>query len=151
MARQGDRLWLRYIVWGDVGRVAWPAEAGPARTDGLWRSTCFEAFIGSADRYTEYNLSPSGEWATYGFTGYRSGMAPAPVVAEVHLLDCARDMVATEAVIDLPRDHGRLGLTAVIEDVDGGVSYWALAHPSDKPDFHHPDSFTLALPAPETP
>jgi hypothetical protein len=45
----------------------------------------------------------------------------------------------------------RIGLSAVIEDVDGGLSYWALAHPSDKPDFHHPDSFALTLPPPETP
>ena len=35
--------------------------------------------------------------------------------------------------------------TAVIEEADGTKSYWALAHPSDKPDFHHPDSFALDL------
>ncbi len=40
----------------------------------------------------------------------------------------------------------KLGLSVVIEDVDGNLTYWALAHPSDKPDFHHPDSFVLTLP-----
>ena len=33
----------------------------------------------------------------------------------------------------------------VIETVDGERSYWALAHPAGQPDFHHRDSFTLAL------
>ena len=37
-------------------------------------------------------------------------------------------------------------LSAVIETTDGAMSYWALAHPSAKPDFHHPDSFVLDLP-----
>lgn len=38
------------------------------------------------------------------------------------------------------------GLSAVIEERHGPKSYWALAHASDKPDFHHPDSFVLELP-----
>lgn len=37
-------------------------------------------------------------------------------------------------------------LSAVIEEAHGAQSYWALVHPSDKPDFHHPDSFVLELP-----
>jgi len=36
-------------------------------------------------------------------------------------------------------------LSAVIEATDGSLSYWALEHPADKPDFHHPDSFALEL------
>jgi hypothetical protein len=55
-------------------------------------------------------------------------------------------MVALEARIELPHGAKRLGLSAVIEAVDGAMSYWALAHPSAKPDFHHPDSFVLDLP-----
>lgn len=37
-------------------------------------------------------------------------------------------------------------LSAVIEEPHGTKSYWALAHRSDKPDFHDPDSFVLELP-----
>jgi hypothetical protein len=40
----------------------------------------------------------------------------------------------------------RLGLSAVIEDTRGSLSYWALAHPPGKPDFHHADGFALELP-----
>jgi len=38
---------------------------------------------------------------------------------------------------------GPHGLSAVIEDISGGTSYWALAHPPGKPDFHHADGFAL--------
>ena len=39
----------------------------------------------------------------------------------------------------------QLGLSAVLEEVDGTKSYWALTHPGDKPDFHHPDCFAAKL------
>ena len=55
------------------------------------------------------------------------------------------------ALITLPEDAvGPLGLSAVLEDLNGEKTWWALAHAPDKPDFHHPDSFALELPAPET-
>jgi hypothetical protein len=41
----------------------------------------------------------------------------------------------------------RLGLSAIVEEMNGRISYWALAHPTGKPDFHHPDCFALELPA----
>jgi hypothetical protein len=45
-----------------------------------------------------------------------------------------------------PRDSSwRLGLSALIEDASGRKSYWALAHPPGKPDFHHADCFAYEL------
>jgi hypothetical protein len=38
-----------------------------------------------------------------------------------------------------------LGLSAVLEETNGHKSYWALAHPPGKPDFHHADCFALEL------
>ncbi len=43
----------------------------------------------------------------------------------------------------------QLALSAVIEDKQGVLSYWALTHPPGKPDFHHPDAFVLELERPE--
>jgi len=52
---------------------------------------------------------------------------------------------------DLSREVSwRLGLSALIEDQSGGMSYWALAHPPGKPDFHHADGFALEF-APAVP
>jgi hypothetical protein len=51
-----------------------------------------------------------------------------------------------EHLSDLPCDAPwRLGLSAVIEDTSGRMSYWALAHPAGKPDFHHLDCFAYEL------
>jgi len=144
--RQGDRLWLRFVAEGDVDRIAWSAETQAGRVDELWRHTCFEVFVRAGEGYREYNLSPSGAWASYAFDGYRSGMVAADEAATVAGLDGASDMVALEGAIELPVHAEALALSAVIEDIEGNISYWALAHPSDKPDFHHPDSFVLELP-----
>jgi hypothetical protein len=40
-----------------------------------------------------------------------------------------------------------IGPAAVIETLDGKLSYWAAKHPAQKPDFHHPDGFTIELEA----
>ena len=148
-------LRLRYFVDCDVSRVALPPPAAPRPVDGLWRHTCFEAFIAgeTSTAYCEFNFSPSTEWAVYGFTSYREGMAQlehalAPQVA-VSITD---DRIALEAIVQRETLLGlpgaatlRLGLAAVIERADGGVSHWALAHPSERPDFHDSTAFVLTI------
>jgi hypothetical protein len=146
LERRGDKLWLRFEIQGEPDGVVWPAKAEPARTDELWKHTCFEAFVLGEAGYGEFNLSPSGQWAVYRFDAYREGMRPAPEEAVVLGLEAWSDGAALEALIDLPPGARSLGLSAVIESPDGARTYWALGHPSDRPDFHHPDSFRLDLP-----
>ncbi|RYG10830.1 MAG: hypothetical protein EON96_16135 [Caulobacteraceae bacterium] len=67
---------------------------------------------------------------------------PAPFI----VTRTAQGRFVLTADVTLPEDAGEaVGLAAVIESFDGTIAYWALAHPSDKPDFHHPDSFALDL------
>jgi hypothetical protein len=40
-----------------------------------------------------------------------------------------------------------VGLSTIVEERNGRMSYWALAHPPGKPDFHDPACFALELPA----
>lgn len=151
-------LALRFVVRGDIAALRLPPRAAPARTDELWRRTCFEAFVRApaGEGYREFNLSPSTEWAAYRFDGYRQGMRPAddapdPGVA-VHV---APDRLELSAALRLPAPElaagARLGLSAVIEAADGRVSYWAAAHPPGRADFHHADCFALEIPAPLAP
>ena len=44
----------------------------------------------------------------------------------------------------LPPRPWRVGMSAILEEEDGTISYWALAHPPGRPDFHHPDCLSLA-------
>ncbi|MET0272624.1 MAG: DOMON-like domain-containing protein, partial [Phenylobacterium sp.] len=148
--RRGRRLELRYAVTGTDALVL-PKPAAPARTDELWKHTCVEAFVrGDGEGYFEFNLSPSGQWAAYRFDGYRSGMTDAPLEPETEVIRTA-DGFELAAAIELPDDGPwRVGLTAVIEGADG-VSYWSLAHPAGRPDFHHADCLAITLPATGTP
>lgn len=136
---------LRYLLRGDVGAILLPDPAPPERSDGLWRHTCFEAFVRDEEGYREYNFSPSGRWAAYRFRGYREGMAPLDVPAPRIGTEAGQGRIAVRVALDLPLS-GRLGLSAVIEGKDGSKSWWALAHPPGAPDFHHRDCFQLDLP-----
>lgn len=146
--REGDRLSLEYRLGGAVMTVRWPDPAPRAQTDDLWRATCFEAFVGGeAEAYAEFNLSPSGAWAAYGFDGYRRGMRPLEISVPAQAVrHAAEGFALTADLLPPPGFNGPVGLSAVVEGLDGGISYWALAHPSDKPDFHHPDARLLDLP-----
>lgn len=145
--REGAVFSLEYVVAGAVETVRQPALAARVRTDALWRTTCFEAFVRTTDGYVEYNLSPSGAWAAYRFDGYREGMRGLEMPAPFIVTRTAPGQFVLTADVTLPEDAGEaVGLAAVIESFDGTIAYWALAHPSDKPDFHHPDSFALELP-----
>ena len=151
IGRRGDQLFLQYGLQGDLDRVRWPERAPASRTDGLWKHTCFEAFVSVGSAYYEFNLTTSGQWASYRFDGYRQGMAPAEQEAALVVLEGRSDYRDIGGLFDLPAGADRLAVSAVIEDVDGGLSYWAFHHPPDKPDFHHPDSFALIVPPPELP
>jgi hypothetical protein len=149
-------LLLHYIVTGDIGALRLPPVAVPLRTDGLWQSTCFEAFVraSAAVAYYEFNFAPSMQWAAYRFDDYRSGMAPASEI-DVPRIDVQSNSTGYELHVelelgrlsDLPANTSwHLGLSAVIEEKTGRKSYWALAHPAGKPDFHHSDCFALEVP-----
>ncbi len=153
LARAADGgLTLRYCVEGDPRRMCLPPPRPPRRADELWRHTCLEAFV-AADpgaAYVELNFSPSGEWASYTFSAYRTGMAideqiEAPAITvkrdeDVLILDAAVRLTCLRA-----GTAARVALAAVIEESSGSLSYWALEHPAAKPDFHHPRSFTLRI------
>jgi hypothetical protein len=80
-------------------------------------------------------------------------MRPAEPVGDPGVvLKRSADHLDLSAALNLPGSGAlRLGLCAVIEDALGRISYWALAHPPGRPDFHHPDCFALALAATEGP
>jgi hypothetical protein len=138
-------------VAGNISDIRVPSPAAASRSDGLWQHTCFEAFIGASPgaRYYEFNFSPSTRWAAYTFSGYRSGMGIATGISAPAIDGRASpDSYTLQATLELDglsalsrKSPWRLGLSAVIEDISGGKSYWALAHPPGKPDFHHENCF----------
>jgi hypothetical protein len=149
---RADNLVLSYIVTGQVSDIRLPPDMPGERTDHLWHHTCFEAFIRASSglEYYELNFAPSTQWAAYRFGGYRSGMVAAEFAKPAIEVRSTIDSTTLQASLDLGRlpdlqrdASWRLGLSALIEDQSGGMSYWALAHPPGKPDFHHADCFAL--------
>ncbi len=144
-------LVLSYTVTGNMSDVRMPPVMASARSGGLWLHTCFEAFVraSSGTEYYEFNFAPSTQWAAYRFSSYRSGMCvaveiSAPPIEVKSSPDCYTLQASLELnrLSGLPRqDMWRLGLSALMEDTGGRKSYWALAHPPGKPDFHHPVCF----------
>jgi hypothetical protein len=141
-------LILSYIVSGRISDLRFPPVVAAARADELWRHTCFEAFIrpSAGPAYCEFNFSPSTQWAAYQFSGYRSGMRVATEIIAPRIE--ARSNAATytlQAALEFDELSSplHLGLSAVLEETNGRKSYWALAHPPGKADFHHADCFTL--------
>ena len=118
------------------------------------RLKSFELFARDDDgpRYVEYNLAPESGWAAYQFTGERQGMANLPTRAPVIRSERHPGHFMLEARIDaqaLPAQLGPISLSAVIEELDGMHSYWALKHPNAAAfDFHHPACFVLELTPP---
>ncbi|HEX6998417.1 MAG TPA: DOMON-like domain-containing protein [Gammaproteobacteria bacterium] len=141
-------LRLRYRMIGDAARVVAASPGGrPQRRDGLWRHTCCELFLRDAagPGYRELDFAPSGDWAAYRFSDYRTGGAPLDIAApriEVERSPAALALTAT--LPGLPyeelRATPRIGIACVIETATE-LSYWALAHAPGRPDFHHALAF----------
>jgi hypothetical protein len=151
--RGGDTLALAYRLEGDIAALDIPPTSPPHRADGLWQVTCCEAFVkGAGQEYAEFNFSPSTAWASYRFTAYRQGMAVVDIIEPVKIAVLrGADWLELEATINLgglplAGEGGlRLALSAVVKAKHGRLSYWAIAHPEARPDFHHPDSFAFEL------
>jgi hypothetical protein len=151
------RLVLDYELVGELGRLRIaPAGAAtglhPQPTDGLWRHTCMEVFVGSKPPgpYLEFNFAPDGQWAAYRFSGYRAGMAPLIGIRPPRIeLRTQSERLLLSAEVELPATLAaaglRLGLAAVVENEHGQLDYWALRHAGPRPDFHHPESFGFEI------
>jgi hypothetical protein len=151
-------LELRYRLSGDLSGIRVPPP-GPSQIGAeLWRHTCFEAFVAidGGPAYHELNFAPSGAWAAYGFDAYRvRSTGEDPREAPRIEMRAGGDRLELDVLVrlsSLSPEHAsarlRVAISAVIESTSDGLSYWALHHPADRPDFHHADAFVLRLEAP---
>lgn len=151
-ARDESILAVSFRLKADMAGIVPLCAQGPGkRCDGLWRETCFEAFVAVAgeSRYVEVNLAPTRDWNVYLFDGYRCGMRPDPSVSDLQRsADLVDGILAAAFSLPLaslaPGDRVlEVGLATVIRYIDGRLGHWALAHPGDRPDFHRREGFLL--------
>ncbi|MFI5296350.1 MAG: DOMON-like domain-containing protein [Thermodesulfovibrionales bacterium] len=154
IVRHSNTLSLSYELTGPLADIIIPARVDiPSRKYGLWEETCFEFFVCAegSDNYREFNLSPAGHWNVYRFTSYRLGMQEEPAFLSLPFsvrvnagslclsleLDLEKIFTAGQAL--------KVAVGAVIKNIDGKITYWALAHPGPQPDFHRRESFIVEV------
>ncbi|WP_142809655.1 DOMON-like domain-containing protein [Tepidiphilus olei] len=150
LERQDGALVLGYTLRGEVERLRVPGAGAVLPPQRLWAHTCFELFFAreGSGGYREFNFSPSGQWAFHAFSAYREPTpAPRPPAPRLRWQRAPGrlGLRVRLAPASLPAGEGalRLGLTAVLEGKVGAFSWWALAHPPGRPDFHAPEGFAL--------
>ena len=151
---QPGRLRLEYRLAGDLAAMKLPSFSHVRRGDRLWEHSCFELFVRKpgVSAYCELNLATSGAWAAYTFDRYREGMRDIESFAPEVAVERDSTLLRLRASIELPRlaaafANGALELapSAVIENSGSERSFWAAHHALEKPDFHHPNAFVVAL------
>jgi hypothetical protein len=154
IARNGNKLAISYMLEGDLKEIAiFPPSNTRSRKHELWKDTCFELFIGikNSARYWEFNLSPAGHWNVYRLDGYREGMQEETAFQNLPFnVDNQGDSLVLALNVDLDKIISaeqaiEIGITAVIKDRYGEVTYWALTHRGTEADFHLRDSFIIEL------
>jgi len=148
-------LTAAYALSGSLEGLQLPAPAARTRADGLWQQTCAELFIRNAPGdagYLEFNFAPSTAWAAYCFDDYRSGMHALPIEPPEIRTEIKESAITVTAAVQLPPEWQAasflVGASVVVLEQHDNISYWAIAHPPGKPDFHHRDCFALHLEAP---
>lgn len=127
------------------------------RRDNLWHGSCFELFVKPDSRgYVEYNFAPLEAWNAYSFVDWRMGRRAYQPDVEPRIVDSRTDgrresfpaRYELDVVISpdiLALAPAAASLAAILQEEDGTMSYWALAHPPGEPNFHHPDCFAATL------
>lgn len=149
--RPNDQLQISFKLMGDIAKIAVPQPVSPQFRNELWQQTCFEIFIASEtdNAYQEYNFSPSGEWAAYCFSDYRQQQSDLIIEAPQIKRQVDAQSLSLSATLRteaLPtKQPWLIGVSAVVE-TDQGLSWWALNHSGQQPDFHSRQSFRRLLP-----
>jgi hypothetical protein len=154
LGHKGSWFSLALKLFGAVDQILLPTgSVVPGRGGDLWKATCFEVFFRTSgeSRYWELNLSPTGQWEFYCFSSYREGRVLADGVVFEGIKSTKVEEsweVTSDWNIDFLKTHSGpmlLGVSVVIQDIQGQYDYWATHHPGDKPDFHDPRGFVLSL------
>lgn len=151
--RDLEWLHIQYQLTGKLSEIKMASpNSKPNRKYDLWETTCCEFFVRPYDQsqYWEFNLAPSGDWNIFRFPDYRQDIAEELAYnalkfevwrsPELFQLDLAVDL----SPIIHPQQNLDLAISAVIESRKQ-LSYWALTHPATEADFHHQESFAIAL------
>ena len=148
---------IEFRITGDLQHVKWPnPQQSYTKQNDLWKTTCFELFCKPSSQSTDYfewNFSPSGNWGFFAFKNYRdpltlytrhSGGFLGSHMTQTDGVCVLTTYINTHFSSMLSLETLQFHFTAVVEHSNGELSYWALRHAPEKPDFHAPACFVLS-------
>ncbi|MCI5142924.1 MAG: hypothetical protein D3909_14580, partial [Candidatus Electrothrix sp. ATG1] len=137
IARNATSLQVAYELRGSLDEILLPLPGtAPQRRNELWQSTCFEFFLGQSGspQYWEVNLSPSGDWNAYSFTGYRQGMREETAIATLPLTQ-QRQPTSYQLALDFPLAQFTapdqpiaVAVALILQGHNGQRAFYALSH-----------------------
>lgn len=154
ICRDEGKIIIMYELCGPIEELIIPAcGIGCERMDRLWEETCFEFFLNPQNtcNYWEFNLSPSGHWNIYRFNDYRKDMQKEKAFVNLPFSihkgpEIMRLTLEFKVDIIIPKDRAiNIGVSAVMKDMNNRITYWALDHHGEIPDFHRQDVFLIDL------
>lgn len=146
-----DSIYISYKLSGALNSIDM-GEGNPkhARVLKLWEKTCFELFMkDEKNSYIEFNFSPDFEWNCFYFEKKGDALAEYKRM-ELVKFDILFSNEVVNVIVELQKkmfpDHffdGKLcvGITSVLKEKSGALSYWALSHHDIRPNFHDFKSF----------
>lgn len=118
------------------------------RKDGLWQTTCFEAFWGERGHpgYWELNLSAERSWNLYRFEAYRSPQPPTPSNDyQLKWIETGEGEIGCRLEPAPGQEREWEASLCMVARTKEGITYLSSNHAGAKPDFHLRASFTLLL------
>jgi hypothetical protein len=151
-----NNLRVEFTLQGDLESLNLPNLSDhPERIEGLYHHTCFEIFLKKGESYLEWNFAFSGDWCLFLFESYRKKSAQKVDLDSsfFNLSHISHSNSEANLKVEIPLDRlsflgdlpPEIGFSCVLEHPKNIFSYWALAHVSEKPDFHQPASFIAKL------
>ncbi len=148
---------LDYRIRGDIDRPRLPPQAASKFQDLLWSKPAWKRSSASPTATPTSNSTsrprasgrcidskPIGKDVTS-----LNPLPPPRVIVRRHGEELEADIdihlgaIPGLTAAEIKGRELRLAVSAVMQSDQGVISYWALAHPPGKPDFHHRDGFAL--------
>lgn len=140
---QNLQLKVNYQIEGDISQYNFSQKTKQQRADRLWLDTCFELFIANRDKkeYWEINTSPSTEWNSYYFTGYKENMRESTIFSTPKIItdsDESQYKLSFETTIKKGFLEKKLhiNICVILLDRDGERNFYSINRRNNTPDFH---------------
>ena len=144
-------VFISYKVSGELAGIdLGHGEPNHSRVIKLWEKTCFELFLKTKeDSYIEFNFSPEFEWNCFYFQKKGDTLVEYARYDSVKT-DILLSLDVFHLIVELDKSkfpdgffHGQVnaGITSVIKEKNGKITYWALSHHDTRPNFHDFRSF----------